>query len=159
MDTCPVDLAPAQARSSTPLGRRQRAVNSKYWRDRADLLWRTLILKLEPRCAVTAHGGSDEPCSGHLNAHHLVSRAIPCLRHERENGITLCVWHHTYSSRLSPHAAPLHFSDWMEARMPARRQWERAHRWDHGKADYRAACYRLARQLGYDVKEAEREEA
>jgi hypothetical protein len=45
----------------------------------------------------------------YLNSHHLIPRQIKYLRHDINNGITLCPLHHKYSSELSAHKNPVYF--------------------------------------------------
>jgi predicted restriction endonuclease len=48
-----------------------------------------------------------------LNAHHIYSRSKKSTRWDIENGICLCVAHHTFSSSFSAHKTPLEFIDWL----------------------------------------------
>ena len=49
-----------------------------------------------------------------LNAHHLFPREISELRHDIDNGISLCPKHHRFSRILSAHQNPIAFYHWME---------------------------------------------
>ncbi len=50
----------------------------------------------------------------YLNAHHIYSRSKRSVRWDIENGITLCVGHHVFSSTFSAHKTPLEFIKWLE---------------------------------------------
>ncbi len=49
-----------------------------------------------------------------LNSHHIYSRSKRSTRWDVNNGICLCVGHHTFSSGFSAHKTPLEFTDWLE---------------------------------------------
>lgn len=48
-----------------------------------------------------------------LNSHHIFSRSKKSTRWDVQNGICLCVGHHTFSSVFSAHKTPLEFIDWL----------------------------------------------
>ena len=48
-----------------------------------------------------------------LNAHHLFPREIQELRHDIDNGISLCPSHHRFSRDISAHQNPLAFIIWL----------------------------------------------
>ena len=48
-----------------------------------------------------------------LNSHHIYSRAKKSTRWYPENGVCLCVAHHTFSSTFSAHLTPLEFIEWL----------------------------------------------
>lgn len=48
-----------------------------------------------------------------LNSHHIFSRSKKSTRWLPENGVCLCVGHHTFSSGFSAHKTPLEFVDWL----------------------------------------------
>ena len=48
-----------------------------------------------------------------LNTHHIYSRSRKATRYDVDNGITLCVAHHTLSSAFSAHKTPVEFIDWL----------------------------------------------
>ena len=48
-----------------------------------------------------------------LNSHHIYSRSKKSTRWELDNGITLCVSHHTFNSGFSAHKTPLEFIEWL----------------------------------------------
>ncbi len=61
-------------------------------------------------------GGKCEYCgkdSG-LNAHHIFSRSNYSTRWDVNNGISLCVSHHTFSSGFSAHKTPAEFVEWIK---------------------------------------------
>lgn len=49
-----------------------------------------------------------------LNSHHIFSRSKKSTRWLPENGICLCVGHHTFSSTFSAHLTPTEFTYWLE---------------------------------------------
>ena len=49
-----------------------------------------------------------------LNSHHIYSRSNRSVRWDENNGICLCVAHHTFSSGFSAHKTPLEFVDWLK---------------------------------------------
>ena len=52
-----------------------------------------------------------------LNSHHIFSRRNRSTRWDLNNGITLCVSHHTFSSKFSAHGNGIAFARWLEAKM------------------------------------------
>lgn len=46
-----------------------------------------------------------------LNSHHLFTRTNYSTRYDLDNGICLCAWHHTLSSKFSAHKTPLEFAE------------------------------------------------
>ncbi len=112
---------------------------SGLWKRKADAAWGAYVHARSNRCAV------DVGCSGRLEAHHLISRAVRATRHEPENGIILCSWHHKHSPHLSPHGAPLQFAEWLRVNLPERWEWVQAHKndWQTQKANYKEAYERL----------------
>lgn len=126
---------------------------SGYWKNKADALWGEYV-HLSNRCAMAGTPG--HRCAGNLEAHHLISRAIVSLRHKPVNGILLCSLGHKYCTRLSPHMAPIGFSNWLEAHWPIKHAWAKSKQWATGKPDYRAACDELTAAI-QAWKEAEHE--
>lgn len=112
---------------------------SGLWKRKADAAWGACIHARHTRCAVNLG------CSGHLEAHHLISRSVRATRHDPENGILLCALHHKWSPHLSPHGAPLQFAAWLQEHQPETWAWVQAHKgdWKTRKADYKAAYERL----------------
>lgn len=49
-----------------------------------------------------------------LNSHHIFSRSNKAVRHDLDNGICLCVGHHTFSSKFSAHKTPAEFIEWIK---------------------------------------------
>lgn len=49
-----------------------------------------------------------------LNSHHIFSRSNRSTRWDIDNGICLCVAHHTFSSQFSAHKTPMEFSEWIK---------------------------------------------
>jgi len=49
----------------------------------------------------------------YLNSHHIFSRSKRSTRWNVNNGVCLCVGHHTFSSTFSAHKTPLEFVDWL----------------------------------------------
>ena len=47
----------------------------------------------------------------YLNSHHIFSRNNYSTRFDLDNGICLCVAHHTMSPKFSAHKTPMEFSD------------------------------------------------
>lgn len=48
-----------------------------------------------------------------LNSHHVYSRSKRSTRWAVENGVCLCVGHHTFSSSFSAHKTPTEFTEWI----------------------------------------------
>lgn len=48
-----------------------------------------------------------------LNSHHVYSRAKRSTRWFIDNGVCLCVGHHTFSSTFSAHLTPTEFTEWI----------------------------------------------
>lgn len=92
---------------------------SRYWRNKADDLWRQMIFEIEGnKCAVC---GATE----HLNAHHLIPRTFLYFRHDLRNGILLCPSHHKYGNVLSAHKNPIRFVLWFMENRPTQWSWLR----------------------------------
>lgn len=49
-----------------------------------------------------------------LNSHHIFTRSNKSTRWDISNGITLCVYHHTFSSSFSAHKTGIEFTYWLE---------------------------------------------
>jgi len=91
--------------------------NSRLWRNKADKLWRQLVLaRWGGRCAVCG-------VMEHVQAHHLIPKEMHSHRHLVENGILLCALHHKYSFELSPHKSPIIFVRWLIVEYPAVWDW------------------------------------
>lgn len=48
-----------------------------------------------------------------LNSHHIYSRSKKSMRWNPDNGVSLCVAHHVFSSTFSAHKTSLEFADWI----------------------------------------------
>lgn len=48
------------------------------------------------------------------NCHHILPRENRTLRHDLMNGITLCILHHKFSLKISPHKNAFEFFCWLE---------------------------------------------
>lgn len=61
-------------------------------------------------------GGKCEYCgtTRNLNSHHIFSRSKASTRWLVDNGVCLCVSHHTFSSHFSAHKTPTEFHIWLE---------------------------------------------
>lgn len=61
-------------------------------------------------------GGKCEYCGKvtTLNSHHLFSRSNRSTRWDVENGVSLCVYHHTFGN-FSAHKSPFEFSEWIQS--------------------------------------------
>jgi len=103
---------------------------SKYWKTKADSLWGAVIHEIYCSCPV------DDECSGHIEAHHLISRANTATRHSIENGIGLCSKHHKFSNKLSAHGAPLAFTEWLIENQPEKWNWCSENKHKVQKPDY-----------------------
>jgi hypothetical protein len=49
-----------------------------------------------------------------LNSHHIFTRSRKSTRWDAQNGICLCVGHHTMSSTFSAHKTGYEFSKWLD---------------------------------------------
>jgi hypothetical protein len=48
-----------------------------------------------------------------LNSHHVFTRTNKSTRWDIMNGICLCAYHHTLSSKFSAHGTPTIFAEWL----------------------------------------------
>ena len=77
--------------------------SSKLWRNKADKLWRELlIIEFNYQCALC---GSKE----YVQIHHLVPRQLSHYRQNLNNGVAVCSAHHKYSFIMSAHKNPVAF--------------------------------------------------
>ena len=120
------------------LSKRKDDVSSAYWKKRADKAWSEAV-RLNGHCVI---GG---PCSGQLEAHHLIPRSNLAHRHDLMNGVPLCSLHHQFSNKLSAHGAPLAFEAWLRDNLSERRAWVSLHHNDilTDKPDYKARYEQL----------------
>ncbi len=116
--------------------RRKKDDNSTYWRKKADTQWSLLIRRIWPDCVVCGKNSI-------LHAHHLVTRSIGGLRHDLNNGISLCPSCHMYSNHLSAHKAPFEFMLWLEEHRPTQYMWAKEHRRHVGKYNYKEKSLQL----------------
>ena len=81
---------------------------SKLLDNKLDKLWSLLVKhKAGWRCE---YCGSREKM---LNSHHIYSRSNRSTRWDLENGVCLCVGHHTFSTKFSAHKTPTEFTEWL----------------------------------------------
>lgn len=72
-----------------------------------DDAWSLLVkLRAGNRCEVC---GKSSP----LNSHHIYSRSKRSTRWNPDNGVCLCVGHHTFSSKFSAHKTGVEFTEWL----------------------------------------------
>lgn len=72
-----------------------------------DDLWTNLVkIKAKYRCEYCKSPAG-------LNSHHIFSRSNRSTRWDDENGVSLCVSHHTFGN-FSAHKAPLEFAEWLK---------------------------------------------
>jgi len=89
-----------------------------------DKLWAKEVKERDNnRCVIC---GKEE----RLNAHHLFPREIELMKHDINNGISLCPLHHRFSREISPHQNPIAFHIWMLEHRPFQleriiNKWER----------------------------------
>lgn len=88
-------------------------MKKKTLKNKADKLWREAVWKRDKyQCQVCGKEAR--------NAHHIVGRRNFRLRWEIDNGITLCPYHHTFSSTFSAHQTPTIFAEWFRDMFPDR---------------------------------------
>ena len=75
-----------------------------------DTAW-SLLVKLKAGMKCEIKGCTHKPT---LNSHHVFSRKNRSTRWDVNNGICLCVGHHTMSSKKSAHGNPIWFTYWLE---------------------------------------------
>jgi len=72
-----------------------------------DDAWSKLVkLEANNRCEVCGKSTT-------LNSHHIFSRSNRSVRWDESNGVSLCVYHHTFG-KWSAHKSPLEFIHWLE---------------------------------------------
>ena len=89
--------------------------NSRFWRNKCDKAWKEIIHRPHV-CAICAS-------TSNLQAHHLISRYVVCLRHNINNGLLTCPSCHKYSKRLSAHGASIMFTLWLQKNRPEQFAW------------------------------------
>lgn len=50
----------------------------------------------------------------YVNSHHIFSRSKKSTRWDLDNGVSLCVAHHVFSSVFSAHKTPAEFIEWIK---------------------------------------------
>lgn len=112
---------------------------SRHWKKRADLLWGRVVKQI----GYCAYCGS----SINLQAHHLIPRRHNFTRHRIECGLCLCMYHHLYCSKISPHLVPKDFEQWLKKNFPEKCRWVRKNKSlkTYTKVDFRAAFLKLSR--------------
>jgi len=75
-----------------------------------DTAW-SLLVKLRAGMKCEINHCTHKPT---LNSHHIFSRKNRSTRWDVNNGICLCVGHHTMSSKKSAHGNPIWFTYWLE---------------------------------------------
>ena len=78
-----------------------------------DKIWGKLVRERDGKCLVC--GRIDT-----LAAHHYIGRGEKATRFELENGISLCVSHHTFNNDFAAHRTPKDFKAWFERVYPER---------------------------------------
>lgn len=76
-----------------------------------DSLWGKIIRGRSGACEYC--GLTDER---QLNAHHIFPRGRLATRYDLDNGICLCINHHTFSKDFSAHVTGLEFAEWITNR-------------------------------------------
>ena len=84
----------------------------KRARNKADKDWQLAVKERDGNACVIC--GETK----YIQSHHIIPREIKTLRHDVDNGITLCANHHKWSLECSPHRNPLIFFKLMERRNP-----------------------------------------
>ena len=88
--------------------RKKRRLPHKTIDNKLDKLWSLLVKhRAGFRCE---YCGSREKV---LNSHHIYSRSNRSTRWDLENGVCLCVGHHTFSTKFSAHKTPTEFTEWL----------------------------------------------
>ena len=75
-----------------------------------DIAWSKLV-KLQAGMKCEIPNCKHKPT---LNSHHIFSRKNAATRWDTDNGLCLCVGHHTMSSKFSAHGNPIAFTYWLE---------------------------------------------
>lgn len=108
---------------------------SKYWRDKADILWRKIVLA-PGRCTKCFS-------SKNLDPHHLINkRRRQDLRHDPKCGLCLCRNCHTFKDD-SPHIGSVKFDDWLKENKPKVWAWKKSQNSIPMPVDYMAAYEKL----------------
>mgnify|MGYP003149548067 CR=1 FL=1 len=75
--------------------------------------WRNKVLERDDHKCVICKTSTKR-----LNAHHLIPKNFKEYEADVDNGLTLCVSHHTLG-RFSAHKHPIWFSIWLEKNRPS----------------------------------------
>ena len=87
----------------------KRQSSKTYITRKMDTEWSERIkLRADYKCEYCKR--KDKP----LNSHHIFSRSNKAVRHDMDNGICLCVGHHTFSSKFSAHKTPAEVIEWIK---------------------------------------------
>ena len=89
--------------------------NSRYWRNKADAAWSKAV-RSAGKCLVCG-------ATKNLQAHHLISRWVPQLRHDIMNGVCLCPKHHKWDKQISAHQSPMGLAWVLQREMPDTWVW------------------------------------
>lgn len=85
-----------------------RKKSKKTLENKLDKLWAEAVkLRAGYKCEYCGN-------TSNLNAHHIFTRSRKATRFELNNGICLCVLHHTFSSKFSAHKCPIEFTHFLE---------------------------------------------
>jgi len=99
--------------------------NSKYWRNKADLMWSNVIRQVG-ECEMCRRRGIKGEKQGWTNlyAHHLIEKSYGRkYRHDLSNGICLCTPCHKWDRDKAPHQNKNGFKEWMKENRPGQYEW------------------------------------
>jgi len=121
---------------------------SRRLKAKCDLLWGKII-RSKGYCEARELGG----CLGFLDGAHIIKRDASPLRHNLENGISLCRKHHFWFDK----GVAMEVSEWFNKKFPGR--WEKLKEMDYlavgaNKIDYEKVLKNLERKL-QDVQESQ----
>lgn len=84
---------------------------SRVLKKRADKIW-SKIIRSKDRCEAEELGG----CKGVLSGCHIIRRANNSLRHDLDNGLSLCVAHHYWFDK----GDKFEVTEWFNSMWPMR---------------------------------------
>jgi len=116
--------------------------NSANWERKANHAWWQYINKTQNGCQV---GGPD--CKGPSATHHLIRKAVKIFKFHPENGLVLCLHHHTDSRECSPHAGPVGFTEFLQENLPDKAYWIIENQHKTGKPNFKADYQKLNKLL------------
>ena len=119
------------------LQKRKDNVNSLYWKRKAMAVWSAIMHTKFDTCLVGVG------CQGRLEAHHLLSRAKVMTRNDINNGVLLCSLHHKFSTEISPHTAPIQFTEFLRENYPDKIEYVMENMHKTGKPNYLADYEKL----------------